>query len=348
MGSVRLFPNRVDQAKDKDERSSVFDKPLISLILYESSEDDEISTLLTTANQMIIITAAATAVMITICFGAAGYWAEGAVAAIGGGLSSAYLVRSSIGRIDTDQLNLGFMYLIFGLVIFAGRAKSKATAVGWCVVAGLAASIFMWWYAKPELVVIAAVSLAWILGCLQRHIPTVFIGTGLFLLISGITFFNPFTSGYFKDVISYANFVFPNTLNTITEVQPATFSQILSRSAGSVDVGFFCLLGLGLFLIRHPAIAIALGPLIAFSLLNFVIGNRAIFYSAPIMWFGAAFLITAIARFVAFHISVKRNAVEWDQAATFFAACVAMLLAWYNSASNYVPQPSFLSLFLKV
>ena len=70
--------------------------------------------------------------MITICFGAAGYWAEGAVAAIGGGLSSAYLVRSSIGRIDTDQLNLGFMYLIFGLVIFAGRAKSKATAVGWC------------------------------------------------------------------------------------------------------------------------------------------------------------------------------------------------------------------------
>ena len=341
MGSVRLFPNRVDQAKDKDKRSSVFDKPLISLILYESSEDDEISTLLTTANQMIIITAAATAVMITICFGAAGYWAEGAVAAIGGGLSSAYLVRSSIGRIDTDQLNLGFMYLIFGLVIFAGRAKSKATAVGWCVVAGLAASIFMWWYAKPELVVIAAVSLAWILGCLQRHIPTVFIGTGLFLLISGITFFNPFTSGYFKDVISYANLVFPNTLNTITEVQPATFSQILSRSAGSVDVGIFCLLGLGLFLIRHPAIAIALGPLIAFSLLNFVIGNRAMFYSAPIMWFGAAFLITAIARFVAFHISVKRNAVEWDQAATFFAACVAMLLAWYNSASNYVPQPSF-------
>ena len=31
---------------------------------------------------------------------------EGAVAGLGGGLSSAFLVRSSIGRIDTDQLNL--------------------------------------------------------------------------------------------------------------------------------------------------------------------------------------------------------------------------------------------------
>ena len=63
--------------------------------------------------------------MIAVCFGAAGYWTEGAIAGLGGGLSAAYLVRSSIGRIDTDQLNLGFMYLMFGLVTFAGRAKSR-------------------------------------------------------------------------------------------------------------------------------------------------------------------------------------------------------------------------------
>ena len=37
------------------------------------------------------------------------------------------------------------------------------------------------------------------------------------------------------------------------------------------------------FPFRHPVIAIAYGPLVAFGLLNLVIGNRAIFYSAPIM-----------------------------------------------------------------
>ena len=46
-----------------------------------------------------------------------------AAAAIGGGLSSAYLVRSSFGRIDTDQLNLGLMYLMFGLVMLSARSK---------------------------------------------------------------------------------------------------------------------------------------------------------------------------------------------------------------------------------
>ena len=110
---------------------------------------------------MIIVTAAATALMIAICFGAAGYWTEGGVAAVRGGLCSAYLVRSSIGRIDTDQLNLGFMYLMFGLIAFAGRARSSAHALGWCAAAGLSANIFIWWYGKQELIILGAISLAW-------------------------------------------------------------------------------------------------------------------------------------------------------------------------------------------
>ena len=42
---------------------------------------------------------------------------------------------------------------------------------------------------------------------------------------------------------------------------------------------------------------IGLWPLAAFALLNFVVGNRAVFYSAPILWFGAAFLVTSATRF---------------------------------------------------
>ena len=124
---IRLYPNRTDLAEEEAEPdTSIFDWPLISIALSVSSTNSDIRALLTSANMMIIVTAATTALMITICFGAAGYWAEGGVAAIGGGLCSAYLVRSSIGRIDTDQLNLGFMYLMFGLIAFAGRAQNHA------------------------------------------------------------------------------------------------------------------------------------------------------------------------------------------------------------------------------
>lgn len=45
--------------------------------------------------------------------------------------------------------------------------------------------------------------------------------------------------------------------------------------------------------VRHLVYAIDLGPLAVFAMLNFVIGSRAIFYSALAVWFGLAFIITA-------------------------------------------------------
>ena len=141
-----------------------------------------------TGNLSLFATSALTALAVAVCFGAAGYWAQGAIASLGGGLSAAYLIRSSIGRIDTDQLNLGFMYLMFGLVVFAGRSASPLRCLGWCMVAGATANLFMWWYGKPELIVIAAIALAWLISCLHRNVLTLLAGTTIFLALSGIVF----------------------------------------------------------------------------------------------------------------------------------------------------------------
>ena len=106
-------------------------------------------------------------------------------------------------------------------------------------------------------------------------------------------------------------------------------------------MGFVCLTGLAFFLFRHPLIAIAYGPLVIFGLLNFVIGNRAIFYSAPILWFGAAFLLTTAGRFIATNLSSARYAFYRKDIATITAASLAMIVAWVNSPTDYVPRPSF-------
>ena len=338
---IRLYPNRANLAKAAEPDTSIFQWPLISIALSTTSPNSDIRTLLTLANTMIILAAAATALMIACCFGAAGYWTEGGVAAIGGGLSSAYLVRSSIGRIDTDQLNLGFMYLIFGLIAFAGRARSSAHALGWCAAAGLSANIFMWWYGKQELIILGAISLAWVLVCLQRNAVMAFSGTLIFLAASRVTFVNPFSSAYFKDVLTKAHFIFPNTLETISEVQRVPFARILVDTTGSIEMGIVCLAGLALFLVRHPVIAIGYGPLLAFGLLSFLFGNRVIFFSAPIMWFGAAFLMTNAARFIATNLSEVGYVDRRNEIATIFAAGLAMLVGWVNSATDYVPRPSF-------
>jgi dolichyl-diphosphooligosaccharide--protein glycosyltransferase len=337
----RSYPNYLQDDAKAEDGGGFRDHPLLSVLVGEFARGDDPVNLLKIGNLGLIAASVLTAIAIAVCFGAAGYWTEGAIASLGGGLSAAYLVRSSIGRIDTDQLNLGFMYLMFGLVTFAGLAKSRISSLAWCVAAGLTANLFMWWYGKAELVFMAAVALGWILIFLQRNLVTAACGTIGFLLISGITLFNPLESSYLQDVVLHSNFIFPNTFSTITEIRTVSFSQILFNTTGSIEMGIVCLAGLALFLVRHPVIAFAYGPLVAFGLLNFVIGNRAIFYSAPIMWFGAAFLITTTARFIALNLSENSYGLRWDQSATFLAACLAMIIAWANSPTDYVPRPSF-------
>ena len=339
--ALRSFPTNSDEKTEPDSKTIIREIPLLSVLIATFSSGDDPASLLATGNLGILVTSALTAVAVAVCFGASGYWIQGAIASLGGGLSAAYLIRSSIGRIDTDQLNLGFMYLMFGLVVFAGRASSRLWCFAWCVAAGLSANLFMWWYGKSELIVMAAVALAWLLACLRQCIPTVLTGTAIFLAFSDVASFDVFTSTYLKAVLTEASFIFPNTFQTITEIRQVSFFQILISATGSVEMGLVCLTGLVLFLIRHPILAIAYGPLVAFGLLNFVIGNRAIFYSAPIMWFGAAFLMTTTTRFVAARLSDKGYVLRRDQAATILAGSFAMIVAWVNSPTDYVPRPSF-------
>ena len=84
----------------------------------------------------------------------------------------------------------------------------------------------------------------------------------------------------------------PKFGQNLLETTRISFPDILISATGSVQMGLVCLIGLGLWGIRHPVTAFAYAPLSAFALLNFVLGNRAVFYSAPILWFGAAFSIS--------------------------------------------------------
>ena len=76
--------------------------PLLSKAIAFLSLTDRPADLLRIGNQLVLICAGITALLIIITFSATGYCLPGVVAAGGSGLSSAYLIRSSAGRIDTD------------------------------------------------------------------------------------------------------------------------------------------------------------------------------------------------------------------------------------------------------
>ena len=341
----RNYPNAETAYQQRPDDAPPAKRPLLSTLISLLSPSDSPGDLLTAGHTILIVSAGVTAVMIMLAFGATGYWLEGAVAAIGGGLSSAYLVRSSFGRIDTDQLNLGLMYLMFGLVMLSARSKTAVVTLLWAVAAGATANIFMAWYGKPELIWMAIAAYAWLLAVLRKDLKIAALCLLLFYALAPVSLPNPFESAYVQDNLAVGDFLFPNTFTTITEVARISLPDILVSATGSVEMGLVCLIGLGLWVIRHPVMAFAYGPLAAFALLNFVLGNRAVFYSAPILWFGAAFLVTCTTRFIAQSVQSKGEEAAlpmgMSQTASVASATLALIIAWVNAPTDYLPRPSF-------
>ena len=165
----RSYPNIEILYQQSTEETPLVKRPLLSTLISLISPSASPGSLLSAGHTILLVSAGLTALMIMLAFGATGYWLEGAAAAIGGGLSSAYLIRSSYGRIDTDQLNLGLMYLMFGLVMLSARSKTAVNSVIWAVAAGFTAQIFMAWYGKSLLILMALAAYAWLLIVLKKN-----------------------------------------------------------------------------------------------------------------------------------------------------------------------------------
>lgn len=338
---LRHFPNAARQVEDTPYTKGLRDFPLLSVIVASIAQNNSISALAEVAHWFIPVTAAITALAIILALGATGYWLEACVAAIGGGLSASYLVRSSAGRIDTDQLNLAFVYLLFGMCVVAARTRSWKQYFLLCVAIGCIGYLFMWWYDRAQLVWIPVMSLVWMTTLFHRNLLLALAGAALVISLSGAAIFNPFDSAYLRDTTASLGFVFPNTYDTITEISPLTITQMLSRMTGSVEMGLLCVLGIGVWTSRHPVIGLAFAPFALFGFLNFVIGNRAIFYSAPVFWFGGAYLVTTLCRFIATQLTGEMRQQQAQTRAGITATMIAMLMAWAASPTSYIPRSTF-------
>ena len=96
---------------------------------------------------------------------------------------------------------------------------------------------------------------------------------------------------------------------------------------GSALVSVFCMLGMAFWAVRHPVMAVAYAPLAGFALFTIVLGNRALFYSAPFFWFGGAYLAVLIIRLVVHQFSFRLGSLTQVRSIPASAsACAALLL----------------------
>lgn len=337
---LRVFPK--NQAKEENSATSNQTAPLLSKAIAYFASDASPKALLTAGNKMLPYTATITVIAIFITFAVTGYWLEASVASAGGGLSISYYWRSSMGRIDTDQLNLGFMYLMFAMIMCAGSTKDLKIGLLFTTIAGITAYLFMNWYGKSELVIMAAIALFWLLCVISRDWRRIFGFTILFVTISGMGFINPFNSIYLQSGLDFNNFVFSNVISTVTEASRSNINEILYRMTGSVLFSLFCLFGILLWAMRHPVMAVAYGPLASFFVLNIFIGNRASFYSAPFFWFGGAYLATLLIRMIS-HQLLSRfpSLIQTVNSILSSGVCAILLIViWFTGPAYQVAKPS--------
>jgi len=234
-----------------------------------------------------------------------------------GTFASGYYMRSSIGRIDTDMLNLFFPVLAALFIMMASRAKTDRYIFLYALISGLSLYLFQWWYNKS--VFVLSFYIVFIISMFLQKIRfrTILLSSLMFLicvpinLITGSSSAIEQLSRYYSiqegvsisdslkdsEALSVVRInettpaIFPNTMSTISEVNHVPMEQVFRRVLTNTTldwIGFLGLIGMAVFKWR---LLLPLAPMLALGLFSFQSSNRFIMYLAPFIGIGLGWLL---------------------------------------------------------
>ena len=221
---------------------------------------------------------------------------------------SEYFTRSSIGRIDTDMLNLFFPVLASLFILEAYQAKTHKNVLLFSALAGLALFLFGWWYNKPgfTMAYFAVLLASLILARVKIHI--IAVCSLLFALFAHPDFFSSGTGSVISFLKNYWVFEdsvqvvvedngtnpasFPNVFQTISEAARVPMSEVLRQVLINPLTGWLGFLGFALLAFLRWRVLIPLLPMLALGLLGFQTSRRFIMFLAPLIGVGLGFLLS--------------------------------------------------------
>ena len=144
----RFFPEHDKEFREPSREPSFFE---VSLLAYSIKSLSKLynNDYLLASNLLIPVFAFLTSVFIFSLFFAVGFSFEGIVAGLGASLSPALLFRTSIGRADTDLLNVGFLYSILALIAASFRTNNQKLSFVFICLSGFMSFLFTFWYHQP-------------------------------------------------------------------------------------------------------------------------------------------------------------------------------------------------------
>jgi len=245
-----------------------------------------------------------------------------------GTFAGGYYMRSSIGRIDTDMLNLFFPVLAGVFILLAGKVKSERLILLYALGSGLSMFLLDWWYDKPGFTLVYFSVLVFSLFVQKIRFQTILLSGLLFVLCSfpanfmnGSPSVQAFLKGYFiieaaqetaqetaqEGVYVSSNnpAIFPNTRTTISEVNHVPMLEVFRRVLSNTTVVWIGFLGiLGMFIFKWRVL-LPLLPMLALGLFSFQSSNRFIMYLAPFIGIGLGWLFQL--GIGAIFLTIKKN-----------------------------------------
>jgi len=226
-----------------------------------------------------------------------------------GTFASGYYMRSSIGRIDTDMLNLFFPLLAALLILLASRGKTKRSVLLYSAGAGLSLFLFYWWYSRAGFTLVYFAVLVFILFIQRICLRTILLSAFLFVLFTHPWFFlrgmdgmsvldflgtyltiGEAASGIVTENVS-ASAIFPNTMTTISEVDHVPMIEVFRRVLSNHLFDWAGVIGFCGLVVFRWRVLLPLLPMLALGLLSFQSSNRFIMYLAPFIGIGLGFII---------------------------------------------------------
>jgi len=233
--------------------------------------------------------------------------AVGLIGGLIGTFAGGYYMRSSIGRIDTDMLNLFFPIFASLLILMSSTAKTERAIVFYSASAGLSFYLFQWWYGRAGFALVYFAVLVFCLFTRQVRLRIIMFSAFLFILftypetfMNGTNTVKGFVQTYFVIEETATNSVietginpaiFPNVMNTISEADHVPIEVVMRRVLYNSMfgwVGFIAFFGLAVLRWRE---LLPLLPMLALGMLSFQSSNRFIMYLAPFIGMGLGWLL---------------------------------------------------------
>jgi len=281
-------------------------------------------------------------VAMALYFYFAGMPIAGIVGGFVGAFSWMYAIRTAMGRVDTDLLQLFFMFTGSLLVLLAYKTESDRKRLIYSALLGINFLLFGWWYAHYGIDVVYFAILVVMLLIRRVKLTYLVLCSALFVLFSNpLWFIHSFSGflGFFENygkVKSVFSGDFPNIMKTITETEHLSPAKVLLYILSNRLVDGVGLLLSFAMLIVMGLRAIPLLPIFLLGLLAFKSSNRTVMFLAPFVGAGLGFVLDVI--FSKLDFKKIKTAYLNLGASIITLALMGVLLML--TAYRFVPMPS--------